>query len=358
MATDEASHKHGNTPTKAKIEPGESLEIIEALADDLLADLRRAAFSALRHASFDAWRFSTILATKFTFTALFGVRSALIIDEELFAHHAQFVSVSRDLNSINIICNQKRQIRDRERSCKQSLQFIESAIQTAFTHMQSRSICGYAYSATHPSSPSEEIFQLAHAIQQATAEAFFWGIFMLSHDKTVSSAIEKEADACASPNGDINKNKLRLAHTAKDASLEILRLSPLHNMIIFLGQTDTNLSRLKFLPNDKILISPHVIFRSERYLQKASSVIIGRQYPRDLPALYHLSCGGGIVFQIVLLNLMLLLIDLTAAFELELVEGPPEFKVTPSFLGARPDLKLRLNYRRSRLFRYAETLQP
>jgi len=70
-----------------------------------------------------------------------------------------------------------------------------------------------------------------------------------------------------------------------------------------------------------------------------------------LSGLHYLACGGRIVFRLVSLKLVLLLLDLAAAFELELVEGPDEFMAAPSFGNVRPDIKVRLNLRRSRLFR-------
>ena len=197
----------------------------------------------------------------------------------------------------------------------------------------------------------EEIFHLVLAVRQATAEAFFWVLFELARSKSIRTAIGEEADACLLSNGELDSNRLYIASYTRNLSLEVLRLAPINNMIVFTLQARSSLAEYKIRNGDKIIICPHVFFRSKRYFVDADTLIIGRNYDPILATLQHLSCGGSLVFHIVLLNLALLLLDLAAAFELELVEGPPEFTALPSFQAARPNVKVRFNLRRSRLFR-------
>jgi cytochrome P450 len=326
-------------------------KIINAIIPDILVDLRKSIFAAYKHASFDCWRFSTILATKLTFTTLFGSASELNIDQQSFTHHAEKIYSTRDWIALDTICERKREIAKREKSCKHSLLEIYSMIQTAFSQRRARSVCGYAYERKYEILySSSEICQLVLAVRQATAEALFWAIFEVAQNKYIKTIIEEEADACLLSNGELDWHKLHLARSTKNLSLELIRLSPINNIILFILRSCSNLSRYGIKSGDKIVISPYAIFRSERYFSKPNAIIIDRDYDSDIFALQYLACGGGIVFQIVLLNLALLLLDLAAAFELELVEGPPEVTVLPSFQAARPDVKVRLNLRRSRLF--------
>jgi cytochrome P450 len=322
--------------------------IVNGITNELLIGLRKGIFSAYRHASFDCWQFSTLLATKLTFTALFGSSSEDVVDRQAFSHHAEIVHSFKDLIALDIICGNERQRIKKEQDCKQSLQVIQSAVQKAFSHRQAQSVCAYAYETTYP---LEEICQLALAIQQATSEAFFWTIFALSRTQSLRAIIEEEADACLSSDGDLDKDKLDIAHATKNISLEILRLVPANNIIVFDCKSRSILAEHGVRGGDKLVVCPYVIFRSTRYFSNADNAIIGRKYGADLLGLQYLSCGGGVVFQIVLLNLALLLLDLAAAFELELVEGPGEFVALPSFRSVRPDIKVRLNLRRSKLFR-------
>ncbi len=54
--------------------------VINIIINDLLLDLRKSIFSAYHHASFDCWQFSSILATKLTFTAFFGSESKFLVN--------------------------------------------------------------------------------------------------------------------------------------------------------------------------------------------------------------------------------------------------------------------------------------
>jgi cytochrome P450 len=354
IAVDESCDAHQITNNRIDKGFADCSKIINGMIPDILIDLRKSIFAAYKHASFDCWRFSTILATKLTFTTLFGSASAseLDIDQQSFTHHAEKIYSTRDWIALDTICERKREAAKREKSCKYSLQEIYSMIQIAFNHRQAQSVCGYAYKRKYDALlSSSEICQLVLAVRQATAEAFFWAIFEVARDKYVKISIEEEADACLSSNGELDWHKLHLAGSTRKLSLEIIRLFPINNIIVFILRSCSKLSAHRIRSGDKIVISPYAIFRSERYFSKASTMLIDRDYDTNLLALQYLACGGGLVFQIVLLNLALLLLDLAAAFELELVEGPPEVTVLPSFQAARPDVKVRLNLRRSRLFR-------
>ena len=333
---------------KAEKSSEDCATIISDLVDELLIGLRKSIFSAYRHASFDCWQFSNLLATKLAFIVLFGSRSEDVVDRQAFSHHAEIVHSFKDVIALDIICGNERQRIKKQKDCKQSLQVIMSAVQKAFSCRQAQSVCAYAYRTSYP---LEEICQLAVATQQVTAEAFFWTIFALSRTQSLRAIVEEEADACLSSDGDLDKNKLDIAQVTKSLSLEIIRLVPMNNIIVFDCKSRSILKEYGVRGGEKLVVCPYAIFRSTRYFTNADKMMIGRKYSADLFGLQYLSCGGGIVFQIVLLNLALLLLDLSAAFELELVEGPGEFVALPSFRSARPNVKVRLNLRRSKLFR-------
>ena len=283
---------------------------------------------------------------------LFGFVHKHLIDQRAFTCYAELIHSSRDLIALDIICKRERERLKREQSFNQSLQNFSSAIRNAFEHKQAQSICGHFYKTESEAFvPLEEICRLALAVRQATAEAFFWTIFAVARSKILREIIEEEADACLLSNGDLDLDKLHLAKSTRSISWEILRLAPANNILVYFFSTDSNLEVHGARNRDRIVICPHVFFRSERHFPEADALIIGRDYPADLLKLQYLACGGGLVFRLSLLNLALLLLDLAAAFEFELVEGPPEFIVLPSFQAARPDVKVRLNLRRSSLFR-------
>jgi len=326
--------------------------VINDMTHNILINSRKSIFSAYQHASFDCWRFSSILATKLTFAALFGSKSMDAFDQRAFTIHAERIYSSRDLIALDFICERERERLKREQLCKQSLQKVGSMIRTAFKHRQPQSVCDYIYKTESETFRSfKEIYQLVLAVHQATAEAFFWVIFALARAKFMRAVIENEADACLLSNGDLGLNKLYLAKSTKNISLEIIRLAPIHNIIVYIVKSCARLVPHGIRSGDKIVICPHVIFRSGRYFPNADSLIVGRAYDVNLLKLQYLASGGGAVFHIVLLNLVLFLLDLAAAFELEVVEGPREFTALPSLQAARPDVKVRLNLRRSRLFR-------
>src|SRR5208283_4159726 len=71
--------------------------VINNLIHTLLIDLRKSIFLAYQHASFDCWYFSSLLATKLTFTTLFGSDSRFLVDQRAFANHAELIYSERDL---------------------------------------------------------------------------------------------------------------------------------------------------------------------------------------------------------------------------------------------------------------------
>ena len=322
--------------------------IIDGITHQLLVGLRKSIFSAYRHASFDCWRFASILSTKLTFIALFGSRSEDIIDYQIFSHHAAIVHSFKDSAALDVICKRERERKEKERACEPSLQLIQESVEQALSAQQYPSV----YKFTHKTFSSlTELCQLVIAVQQTTAVAIFWALFVLSRTRSLRKIVEEEADACLSSDGDLAKDKLNVAHLTRDVYLEILRLVPLNNFIVFNCRTRSILADQELSNNDKIVICPHAIFRSEKYFLNAKKIAIRRKYDADYFRLQQLSCGGGIIFQLASLNLALLLLDLAAAFELDLVEGPSEFIAPPGSRTVRPDIKVRLNLRRSRLFR-------
>ena len=208
--------------------------VINKIINDLLLDLRKSIFSAYHHASFDCWQFSSILATKLTFTAFFGSESKFLVNQQAFTNHAELIYSERDLIALDIICQREREQFKRENICKRSLQEVSSMIQKAFNNMQAQSVCGFAYGAGSQTFRSfEEIFHLVLATRQATAQALFWAIFEVARSKLLRTAIEEEADACLLSNGDLDCNKLNLASCTRSLSLEVLRLAPINNVIVF-----------------------------------------------------------------------------------------------------------------------------
>ena len=311
--------------------------VINKLIHAMLIDFRKSIFLAYHHVSFESWYFSSTLATKLTFTALFGSDSKFFVDQRAFANHAELIYSERGLIALDIICQRERERFKRENLCKRSLQEVGSTIQTEFKNRHAQSVCGFAYEAGSQTFRSfAEIFHLVLAVRQATAEAFFWALFELARSKSIRTAIEEEADACLLLNGELDCSKLYIASYTRNLSLEVLRLAQINNIIVFTLRSRSNLAEYKIRKGDQIIVCPHAFFRSKRYFKNADTLIVGRNYDPSLATLQHLACGGGLAFHIVLLNLALLLLDLAAAFELELVEGPSEFAALPSFQAARP----------------------
>ena len=220
--------------------------VINKLIHDLLIDLRKSIFSAYHHASFDCWHFSSLLATKLTFTTLFGSESKRFVDQRAFANHAELIYSERDLIALDIICQRERERFKRENLCKRSLEEVGLTIQTAFKNRHAHSVCGFAYGADSQTFRSfEEIFHLALAVRQATAEGLFWALFELARSKSIRTAIEEEADACLLSNGDLDCNRLCIASYTRNLSLEVLRLAPINNMILFTTPVVLESSRIQ-----------------------------------------------------------------------------------------------------------------
>jgi cytochrome P450 len=174
---------------------------------------------------------------------------------------------------------------------------------------------------------------------------------VLSRDRDLRSIVEKEADVCLSSDGDIDIRRIHRASITKGLVLEVMRLAPARSLIVFEANSGFSLRSYPIKHGDRIIICPHIIYRGSQHFPEANEMRIGRKYDKELSGLQYLACGGRIVFRLVFLNLVLLLLDLAAAFELELAQGPDEFRATPRFGAVRPDVKVRLNLRRSRLFR-------
>ncbi|MFY9657375.1 MAG: hypothetical protein WAK01_12475 [Methylocystis sp.] len=334
-----AKPKHG---TSAE----DCTEIINEITKEILISFRKNIFSAYRHASFDCWTFSKLIAAQSTFMALFGTNS--VADELSFAHNAAIVQYLKDSISLDIILRRVTNMQLKEHGNNNSLSCVKSEIIKLYSHRQSTNLSLYVQPTA---SFVTDITNIAISIYNTTAEALFWAIFAVAKSKYVRSIIEKEADACLSLDGELNISRLHAAQATKCLTLEVIRLAPTRNIILFETKIGFKLGDNEIKAGDKLIISPHTIFRARRYFVDADEMRIGRKYNANLSGIQYLACGGKIVFRLVMLNIVLFLLDLAAAFELELVEGPSEFMAAPSFGNVRPDIKVRLNLRRSRLFR-------
>ena len=326
--------------------------IIEPIIDIILIELRQTFFIAFRHASIDCWAFANILATKLTLAAIFGDNALDNTSKRDFARHVELVKFYRDQIALDIVCGRQQHASKKMRLCRLHLQEIDSTIATAFARKRVESVCGYVYGDSYVRPPrSEELCQLVIGVHQATTNILFWAISAISQDKCIRSVIEQEADASLRFTGEIDKNSLNAIGIARSLCEEVIRLDPPNNIFIFSSDRALykKLDGLKV--EDKLILCPYVFFRSKRIFQNENAIAIGRRYEKSLSNLQSFACGGRVVYDIVLLNAVLFLLDIATAFELELVQGPGELTVVPTFQSVRPDIKIRLNLRRSRLFR-------
>ncbi len=321
-------------------------KIIDYITKEALCSLRRSLFSAYRHASFDCWHFSKSIATKLTFVNLFGTDA--IGDEQIFSHHAETIHSLRDPISLDIILKNVKDIRSKTQTYKDHVHIARTELLRSPFLSQSMGLLSHV---PRSIASREWVVDLAISVSQTTAEALFWAIFALSRNESVRSIVEREADTCLSSDGDLDINRIYDRNSTKNLVLEIFRLAPARTFVIFETNVGFLLRDVVIKPGDKLIICPNIIFRRRNYFYKADEMQLDRKYDPGLAGLQYLACGGRIVFRLVLLNVVLLLLDLAAAFELELVDGPDEFRPTPGFGNVRPDIKVRLNLRRSRLFR-------
>ena len=196
------------------------------------------------------------------------------------------------------------------------------------------------YIATQNSSTKRAV-DLAISIYYLIANTIFWTIFAISKDVSLRLIVEREADACLLSDGDIDIANLHESHHTINLILEIMRLAPLRNLILFDSSERLVLRNRVVKPGNRLIICPNIIFRANKYFHKSDEIRIDRKYDPGLPALQYLACGGRIVFRLAQLNVVLFLLDLAAAFELELVDGPDEFRPTTNFGNVRPDIKVR-----------------
>lgn len=328
-----------------KIRADDCTKIIDSITQENLCGLRKGLFSAYRNASFDCWHFSKLIATKLTLTTLFCIDDAT--DEQTFSYHAEIIHNIKDSIYLdNILKNTKN--RDLKiRIHKRHADIANFEIRRLYDDRRNINILLLA---KEPIYYAEWMADLAISVSQTTAAALFWIIHALSCNMGLRTIVEKEADACLLWGGDLNINKLRNALVTKSIILEVMRLSPARNLILFEAKSGFILRDYNIKRGDRLIICPNTIFRGRKYFAEANEIRTDRKYDSGFSGLQYLASGGRIVFRLVLLNLMLLLLDLAAAFELELVDGPAECGPAPCFGNVRPDIKVRLNLRRSKLF--------
>ena len=319
--------------------------IINSIAQEILFSLRRELFSAHRNASFDCWRFSNLIATKLTFTTLFGTDA--VADEQTFSYHAEIIRTIEDSIYLDVILKHYKNRDSKIKIHRRHANIVNFEIGKLYDNKRHINILPHT---TEPTYYPEWIANLAISVSQTTSIVLFWIIHALSRNTGLREIVEKEADACLLCDGDLNINKLHTALVTKNLIIEIMRLAPARNLILFEAKSRFILRNNNINRGDRIIICPNAMFRSMKHFSKANEIRIDRKYDSNFFGLLYLANGGRIVFRLVLLNLMLLLLDLAAAFELEFVDGPAEFEPAPCFGNVRPDIKVRLNLRRSKLF--------
>lgn len=299
------NENNNNHRTAINIQTLSLNSVIQNMIDGYFIELRRSFFAAHRHASVDCWRFSSLLATKLTFIAIFGIEPLDIIDIAAFARssdelqrHEESIIISTIYGDLHAVSNIKK-----SKLYTENLKVIQLYINTVFKLVQSDCIYRYVYMTTGaPHNYVKELYQLVLCAQQSLARAIFWSIFSLAHSQNIRSAIEDEADACQLSNGDINIQKIRSCKSTISISQELIRLDPLYNIFLFRYASAASKQINSIKAGDNIIICPHTFFRSPRFFRDENSIMVGRQYDRSMSNLHHLASGGGVVFHLALLN--------------------------------------------------------
>lgn len=320
--------------------------IVEKLLPELLAEIRRAIFRHMRQSSFDAHAFGASLALRLVSTALFGRQVVSPADEKalLGAIKSVDADVSKGMFCAFPQSPWTKYAQERKRS--RAREIIGAILKKAEETPDGARMCHLLCRLGWPEDEiCDEIATLMLAGHHATGSAIAWAMYYMATNGWIKRSIAEEADACLSPDGDIDGSKLKSAKISMSLAREALRLFP---SAWWFSREVVGAHRIgghDLKRGDSLIISPWVFHRSERYWRDPDLFDLSRNFSSEAYIPFGAGPRARIGMDLTMLELQLIMLDLAAAFELEVAQAPPRLAPTPRVIIDPPPIKLSLHVR-------------
>ncbi len=319
----------------------------ETLIPELLGEIRRAAFRLMRLSSFDAQVFSADLALKLLCTALFGRNVVSKQEERDLSKHI------RELENYVTYSLNKKSIASRLLSISKSdiladkITSILNIINDAALRVPNSPIYNYC---TQYNSRKYDVFaEIAIRVFVAHHElraAIALIIYYMATNVKLKSDLAQEADACLSFDGDIDPSKLVSATVSLNYCYKVLRATPCSWK--FSDRSDEAPYAEGYFLGSRTTVSvpSKQSVQSPRDWQNMDFLNVLKRYAYKSLVSVVSDFGDDGRLNLEVLELQLLMLDLSAAFELNMVECSPNISATSLVTLHPPSIKLRISFRR------------
>ncbi len=316
---------------------------MERLAPELLGEIRRAVFQLMRQSSFDAHIFSAGLALKLICTVLFGYHVLDEADEQALVESAGWIEddFSKErFRGVPAMPWTKHKIRHKHLIAREVMRTIlnrisHSAAESSVFKLLIQAGLSKEYA-------MEDAIKILLDCRCVTGRAIACAMYYLASNGYIKTIIAREADACLSFDGDIDHYKLCYATISAAFGSEIFRLLPRSVLYSMEARFVRAFGDSCIRPGDLLLVSPWVMHRSVRYWKDPELLDLSRDFESKAYLPFGVGPRASVDGGLALLGLQLTILDISAAFELELAEAAPSLAATAF---DPPPIKLRLRIR-------------